>query len=235
MKKLFTLILLTTSINAQLSSIRLTTDYTPLVGKSQVESASAFGSLVDINYSVQNNLIIGISFGYKLYSLNQNNQLELWGWDFWNNRYLNKISSDLRADPNLSVDISSIQKMDLLPFTISFKYKQILSDNFNAVVFFAGGVYFFTRRMYAVETWSKKFPVDNYVFTYSYRNFAPSKKGNPLGASVGLDVYYQLFSNIDLSGGISFCYYIPTKNKMGYDSFPIKNDLTIKLGLNFNY
>lgn len=233
---LITFTILFTNVNySQLNSIGVSSVYSPSMGKKEVTDASAFGGIVNVNFSVSQNLTVGISLGYKLFSLSQPNQLELWGWDFWNNRYKSKIESDLRADPNLSVVIGSVQKMDVIPFLLTSRYTIQIGEDFSITPNISAGIIFYTRRMYAEETWSKNFPNAKYVLTYSYRNFAPNKKGNPIATSAGIDFSYLLFNNIQLNAGAMFMYYVETKNTMGSDLFPIKHETSIKLGFNFIY
>lgn len=231
----FSLLLFSNVVFSQLVSIRTTTEYSPFLGKREITGATAFGGLAHVDFGVSDKLTIGISFGYKLYSLSHPNQLELWGWDFWNLRYKNKIDSDLRADPNLTVDIGSVQKMDVIPLMINLRYKAEVDESFSISPKISVGILFFTRRLFAVETWSKKFNSIDYLFTYSYRNFAPDKKGSPLFASLGVDLSYMLFRDIELTGGTSFSYFIPTSNSFGYNEFPLRNELSFNLGINFIY
>lgn len=225
----------TGEIFSQLHSITASSVYTPIIGKKDNTDGSGFGGNVNVNFNASQNLTLGISFGYRLYSLSQPNQLELWGWDFWNNRYKNKIESDLRADPNLSVIIGSVQKMDVIPLMLTSRYSVAVSEGFKVTPNIAAGIIFYSRRMYAEETWNKKFESANYQFTYSYRNFAPDKKGNPISCSAGIDFSYMLFNQIEINAGTSFMYFIETKNSMGSDLFPMKHEMSINLGINFIY
>lgn len=223
-------------LTAQIQSIRAFTDYSAVLGKRlNVTWASSFGGGVQIKFKLYKNVSIGLSGGYKLYSIDQTDQLWQWNWKFWNERYYNKIQSDLKADPSLSVQIGSVQKMDALPVILNIDYTYNISEKLNVVPTVAGGIMFYTRRLFAVETWSKKFDKIDYTFTYSYRNFAPDKKGNPLLISAGCDANYQLFSDISIIAGLHYTYFIPAEKGFGYSAFPFKNELNIKLGLNFLY
>lgn len=233
---LIAFIALFTDVNySQINSITVSSVYTPIMGKKDVTESSAFGGIVNVNFVAAQNLTVGVSIGYRLYSLSQPNQLELWGWDFWNSRYKSKIESDLRADPNLSVVIGSVQKMDVIPFLLTSRFTIKIDEDFYITPNISAGIVFYTRRMYAEETWSKKFPNANYVLTYNYRNFAPNKKGNPITSSAGIDFSYMLFNNIQLNAGTTFMYFVETRNTMGSDLFPIKHEMSINLGFNFIY
>ncbi len=233
---LFLVIGASTVANAQLQSIRIVSDYSAVIGKRMnVFNASSVGGIVQIKFKLAGNFSIGFSSGYKLYSIAQTDQLWQWNWSFWNDRYYTKIQSDLKADPNLSVEIGSVQKLDAIPVILNIDYNISAAKKLTIVPTIAGGIMFYTKRLYAVESWSKNFPSANYTFSYSYRNFAPKKKGNPLLVSAGLDANYQLFSDVSIIGGFHYTYFIPTNTNFGFSGFPFKNELNFNLGLNFLY
>lgn len=217
---------------AQIKSISAYSDYS--IGLSKrltITNASAVGGAVKIKYAAFNNFNFGLIGGYKLYSLSEPDVLKSWGWQFWTDRYYNKIVSDLQADPNLSVVIGAVQKMDLIPLTLFAEYELPITDDFTITPTVGFGVYFYTRRMFATENWSKNFPEANYVFTYSYRNFAPSKKGNPLFINTNLDFDYKISQNFGMYSGVNFNFILPTEQSMGYSAFPFENEFSFKVGL----
>jgi len=228
--------LLSISTYAQLQTISLYSDYS-FAGKKnlQITRADAVGALVQLKFNVYENFGFSIISGYKLYSLNEPDVLKTWNWDFWTNRYYPKIVSDLRADPNLSVEIGAIQKMDLIPVILFINYDIIPFEDIKITPSAGAGVNFYTRRMFATERWTKKFPQANHSFTYSYRNFAPDKKGNPVFAKFGLTFTYNLLSYLDLSASSSYSKIFETKNSMGYDTFPFDSEFSFNIGLSFKY
>ncbi len=221
---------------AQLQTITLFSDYS-FAGKKNLEitRAVAVGALVQLKFNLYENFGFSVISGYKLYSLNEPDVLKTWDWDFWTNRYYPKIVSDLKADPNLSVEIGAVQKMDLIPLIVLFNYDFLLFEDLKITPSAGAGVNFYTRRMFATETWTKKFPQANHSFTYSYRNFAPDKKGNPVFAKFGLIFTYNLLSYLDLSASSSYSKVFETKKSMGYDTFPFDSEFSINLGISFKY
>lgn len=221
---------------AQLQSISFYGDYsTTSSTRLQITEADAVGGGVKIKFLVSDNLAINVNGGYKLYSLSEPDVLNNWGWVFWTDRYYPKIVSDLNADPNLSVDISAVQKMDLVPFSIGLNFDLPYSSKIILSQSIGIGVYFYNRRMYAVETWSKYYPDADYTLTYGYRNFAPSKKGNPLFINLNSEIKYSLWDDFSLFSQININAVISTEGSMGYDSFPIKNEISFVLGLAIFY
>lgn len=221
---------------AQIKNITLVSDYSFAQDKRlQITKANSLGALVSVKVNLIDNFNLTFSSGYKLYSLNEPDVLKTWNWDFWTARYYPKIISDLNADPNLSVEIGAIQKMDLIPAILLLNYDFQLTDDLTITPSVGGGVYFYTRRMFATETWSKKFPDAGYTLTYSFRNFAPDKKGNPFFSKFGLDVTYNLLSYLDITASSYYVKMFETEGTVGYDMFPFSSEFSFNLGLSFKY
>lgn len=217
---------------AQLQSVSFYTDYSFATStRIQVTSADAVGGGIKIKFKVVDNFSISLNGGYKLYSLREPDVLNNWGWVFWTDRYYNKIVSDLNADQNLSVNISAVQKMDLIPISLSFSYDFLPFEKFEITPSVGGGIYLFTRRMYAVENWNKYYPAADYNFSYSYRNFAPTKNGNPFFINSGINIQYKLFSSLDIFSNFQYNYILPTDGSLGYDTFPFEGDFSFALGI----
>lgn len=239
MKKIFSVLVigfLSCVSFGQIKNITLVSDYSFAQNKRlQITKADAVGALVSVKVNVIDNFNFTFSSGYKLYSLNEPDVLATWDWDFWTNRYYPKILSDLSADPNLSVEIGAVQKMDLIPVILLINYDFQITDDLSVTPSVGGGVYFYTRRMFATETWSKRFPQADYTLTYSYRNFAPDKKGNPFFSKLGLDVTYNLLSYLDITASSYYTKVFETEGSMGFDMFPFSSELSFNLGLSFKY
>jgi hypothetical protein len=224
------------SLQAQLQTITVFSGYSSVLStRFDVKRADAVGGGVDVVFAVSEHFSVGLRGGYYLYSLNQTDQLNRWGWRFWNDRYLNKIQADMRADPSLTAVIGSVQKMDLLPVSLHCDYTIEVAEAATIVPSIGAGAAFYQRRLYADETWTKVFPSENYSFTYNLRNFAPSKKGNPLFATAGLSLRYKPFASAGIYSSVQYTQYIETKNMFGYDGFIAQNEFGIRLGLEFYY
>lgn len=221
---------------AQLRSITVYSGYaSPFTKRIDVQRIDAVGGGVDISYAVSDNICVGLRGGYALYSIGQTDQLNRWGWTFWNERYLNKIQADMRADPALSAVIGSVQKMDLIPAAVHLDYAYALSENSAIIPSVSGGVSFYTRRLFADETWTKKFPAAGYSMTYNFRNYAPMKKGAVAHAGFGCTVQYRIFSDVNISAAAFYTQYLSSVNKTAYASFPFENEMDVRLGLDFLY
>lgn len=239
--KIFQLILLIFLLGysnnfAQLQSISFNADYSSALStRLQITEGDAVGGGVKIKFLIAENLAININAGYKLYSLSEPDVLNNWDWVFWTDRYYNKIVSDLAADSNLAVTISPVQKMDLIPISVSFSYDFIPFDKLEITPTIGGGIYIYTRRMFAVETWSKYYPDADYTLTYEYRNFAPNKKGSPFFLNGNLNIQYKLYETLGFFTNVQYSYVIPTEGSLGYEDFPFDSELSIALGLAIFY
>lgn len=224
-----------TELSAQIHSIKFYTDYSASINKLfGVDNADAVGGGVKIKFTLVDNFYFGFSGGYKLYSVSQPNDINNWGWVFWTERYYNKIISDLAADPNLSVVITSVQKMDLIPFSLFAGYDFSLSENISISPSAGVGIFFYTKRLYAVETWSKNFPAENYLFTYSYRNFAPRKTGSPFFVTANVEMNYKIDETFSLSSSAGYNHALLSSNSSD-QVFPFKNEINFNLGLTIFY
>ncbi len=233
---LFAFLLVYSNNFAQLQSISFFGDYSSALStRLQITEADAVGSGVKIKFLIADNLAINVNGGYKLYSLSEPDVLNNWGWVFWTERYYPKIVSDLNADQNLGVQISATQKMDLIPISVSISYDFFPIDKLEITPTIGGGGYIYTRRMFAVEKWSKYYPDADYTLTYEYRNFAPSKNGSPFFISGNLNIQYKLYESLRVFTNVQYSYVIPTEGSLGYDDFPFDSELSIALGLAIFY
>lgn len=233
---ILSLLLCTHAVLAQLHSISAVTEYSAAIGKRMnVETASAVGGTTLIRFLIADGTTAGFTLGYRMYSISQKDQLTAWNWDFWNNRYSITIRSNIQADPNLSVAVGSVQKIDMVPFALHADHTIRLGESFTVTPSIAAGAVYFSRRLFVIETWTKRFPAANHSFTYSYRNFAPEKSGTVLSAAPGISVAYRLFETADVTFGVRYQQYIAVSGLVGSSEFPLDNELNISLGLDFPY
>lgn len=229
-------LLFSTNAVAQLRSIGVYSGYAaPLTKRIGVQKVDGVGGGVDITFALTERVCLGLRGGYVLYSINQTNQLIGWGWTFWNDRYLNKIQADMRADPALTSVIGSVQKMDIIPAALHLDYVFTAAEKFTVTPSVAGGVSFYTRRLYADETWTKQYPAANYSITYNFRNYAPSKKGTVFHAGFGCLLQYHIFTDVNVSAAAMYTQYVSTVNAASYSGLPFENEIGVRLGLDFLY
>ncbi len=141
----------------------------------------------------------------------------------------------MKADPSLTAEIGSVQKMDFIPVSVHCDYQYSAAEDLTVAPSIGVGAAFYQRRLYADETWTKTFPAADYSFTYNFRNFAPSKKGNPLFAVVGASVHYKMFSSAGVISSAQYTHYLETPNQFGYNEFIFLNEFSFRIGLEFFY
>ncbi|PIQ09193.1 MAG: hypothetical protein COW71_07840 [Ignavibacteriales bacterium CG18_big_fil_WC_8_21_14_2_50_31_20] len=221
---------------AQLKSIEPYFGYSTALNKRlDVTKAIAYNGGARIKFQIYNDASLRLHFGYKLFSIDQTNAIEQWKWKFWDERYSKTIQSNLNAFKELSVEIGTIQKMDVIPVLLDFTYDYNVSDNFTLVPSIGGGVYFYTRRLYITESWTKSFDDINYDFSYSYRNFTPDKSGNPILLFGGMQMNYKLFEYFHLQCEVNYSHIFSTADSFGYKEFPFNDELTFNFGINIIY
>jgi hypothetical protein len=228
--------LISSTSYAQLEQIKVFTDYSFAGSKNLATyKADALGGSIATNFHIYENLFINIQLGYALYSIGQDSALTQWKWDFWEQRYKGNVRADTASDKNLTARIDVIQKMDVIPFVITFNYKFSFSEDFDIRPSVGGGFMYYSRRLFLEEHWKKVYTSYNYTYEYSYRNFAPNKTGNPLLFTAGLNMNYKIAEILALSGDFYYTHFLKTIGKFGFDDLPFNDSFTIKLGLTFLY
>ena len=249
MNKISVLLLLCASLSvtqAQFRNLQFYSDYNVGVNRylsasqylqkdTKIISASAVGGGVRVLFDVAQNLRVGFSAGYQLFSVQQDSALERWQWRFWETRYKGNVRDALKSDSTLTAQLQAIQKMDVYPLMLSASYALKVSDNLSFLPTVGVGINFFNRRMYLDEKWSKYYPQSKYTFTYNYQNFAPSKPGNPLSAMVALEAEYIFSELFAFTMQAHYTHYFDTNDRFGYDNFPLERSYGLKLGLTVLY
>ncbi|MGE5363292.1 MAG: hypothetical protein ACM3SM_04115 [Bacteroidota bacterium] len=227
---------LLSSSPAQVHSIKFSGDYSfPFSERLGVTDINAPGGTAEVRFDVYKNISLGISFGYNLYSLHQQDALKKWDWGFWNIRYKGIVQDALSKYSYLSATMDPIQKMDIYPLVITASAEfEPLKDVFVRPELGAG-VMFYKRRMYLHEQWQKYFETLDYTYRYDYYNFADPKEGNPFTAVAGLSVGYQFTPGFVLEAAARYSYVLDMDGKYGYENFPMKDVMSLKLGLSFLY
>lgn len=227
-------LLLSTGLKAQLSDIEVTGSFSTAGSlKYALTKASGFGGGVKVNFKTFDNFYISIVAGYQSYSIDQDSALTQWKWNFWDNRYYGSIRADLTDTAKYKLTITPTQGMNTLPVSLMVGYEAKLGA-LSIKPYAGAGILFFTRWFYVVEDWTKKLSKLDAQFNYNYRNFAPSKYGNPLMLHGGLSLKYPVFDYVSLTGDLNYTYFVETDG-MGYSELPFRNNLNFKLGLSFSY
>ncbi len=235
--RIFTVLLLlgiSFSSKAQLTDIEVTGSFSSAGSlKYAVTKANGFGGGIKVNFKTFDNFYISLAAGYQSYSIDQDSALTQWRWNFWDNRYYGSIRADLTDTAKYKLTITPTQGIHAIPVSVLIGYRANLGD-LSIKPYAGAGILFFTRWFYVVEDWTKKLTKLDSQFNYNYRNFAPSKYGNPVMLQGGLSLKYPLFEYVNLTGDVNYTYFVETDG-MGYSELPFGNNLNFKLGLSFSY
>ncbi len=178
--------------------------------------------------------------------------IERWDWDYWKIWYRNHVRS-LIADSNYVVDLKPSQRLYLLPVKF-FIGKEFGGEKLKFFAGFGAGLIFYEKALWLNETWWKKFAdVPNsgeiYVFQYSFRNNAPSKKGTVLSFGLQIGGSYKITKIANIHFGIEIEHY-PSINKVEkievgkitlgevgqpYRNFVLRDVIKLSAGFSFNY
>lgn len=229
-----TVFILADSATAQFRSAALFAQYSaPVTKRLGVTDASAWGGGLELRYDITQSFGISLTGLFEYWWIEQPDALDQWNWDFWIQRYKGIVAANLASDPNLSATLTPEVVMEAIPVTVSASFEFNPLEDLRIRPYAGAGVYFYTKKLYLLETWGKYFPDADYTMTYNYNNFAPPKEGNPFLGVGGVEVSYRLTSSIELAGAVHYMQ-ILGKNR-GYDEMPMEDALSVRLGLGFVY
>jgi hypothetical protein len=221
---------------AQVHSVALYGSYSfATLTRLDVDNAHAWGAGVRLRIGVAGPVQAGITGGYEQYAIEQENELNLWNWKFWNERYAGIVKDNLASDSTLHASFDTVQTMEVIPVLLTVE--AMLSPVEDLVIrpSVGAGLLFYTRKLYLGETWSRSYNQIDYTFQYSYRNFANNKTGNPLAVVAGLELSYTLTDLVSLDAGAHYRMVVATPGSLGFDEFPYEGALSFALGLSILY
>jgi hypothetical protein len=208
---------------------------TALTKRLGVTEATSWGGGLELQYDITSSVAVSLTGLYEYWWITQPDAINQWNWDFWIQRYQGIVQSNLASDPNLSATLTPDVVMEAIPvyLTASFRFEPLA--NVQLRPYAGAGIYFYTKKLYLLETWSKYFPDEDYTLTYDYRNFAPPKTGKPFLAVAGLELSYRLSEMLEIDGGVRYLYVVGSGGSRGYDEIPMENSLSVTLGIGVLY
>lgn len=259
--KLLVLLVLTFFVhqsNSQikLENIALVSEFSyGLRERNYITKAIGFGFSGELKFGIsKSGWKFKIVFGYSDLKLEPSDSMtiERWGWDYWRIWYRNHVRT-LIVDSNYVVDLNPKQRLYLLPAKL-FIGKEFGGEKFKLFSGLGLGLTFYERAFWLNETWWKKFPnlPDSggvYVFQYSFKNNAPSKKGTVLNLGLQVNGSYKIsrFANVYFS--LEFEHY-PSVNELekiefgkitlgkvreADRNFVLRDVFKLSIGFSFNY
>lgn len=239
----------------KIESITLGSSFTyGINGVNYVTKATGLGFWGNLKFGVAgSNWKIKFISGYEDMKLEPADSMtiERWNWDYWKIWYRNHIRT-LMADSNYAVKLNPEQRLYVLPVKVQIG-RELELGRFKIFAGLGAGVLFYERAFWLNETWWKKFPNvsggETYVFQYSFKNNAPSKKGTVLNFGVKVDGSYKLTKIASLVFGFELEHY-PSVNRVekvefgkitlgdvgeSYKNFVLRDVFRFSLGFSFSY
>jgi len=224
------------SAHGQFRSATIFTSYSAaLTTRPGVTEAKGWGGGLELQFDVTPQIGVSLSGFYEYLSVEQPNALEEWNWDFWIQRYRGIVQANLASDPNLSATLVPDVVTEGIPVYLSASFALEPLPAVRLRPYAGAGVYFYTKKMYLLEQWSKYFPDVDYTLTYDYRNFAPPKRGNPFLGVAGFDLSVRIVEMLELGAGVRYMHILSSAGSRGSDELPMENSLSVRLVLGFVY
>ncbi len=226
----------------------------------KASSADGFGIGGQLNYSIWKGLDVSLNLYYDYMNLQQDDVLDEWEWDYWEQTYIDFlpgtepeiVNETLRytsTDSIYSAVFEPSQYLKELRLFVGFEYNFPLTKSIQIYTGAKGGFSLFYRELKMQEHWTKRFKLDSlstekfdYEFNYDLLHFAPTREGKILFITPSLGTRIYLSSSVDLDLGARYIYYLQRDELFGIKIsqaakrwFPIKSKTLLSIGLTFKY
>ncbi|MFZ5517639.1 MAG: hypothetical protein ACOY90_13410 [Candidatus Zhuqueibacterota bacterium] len=247
---------------AQENSIKLKilSDFQAQNSVYRVEEARGFGLGSQMNFPLTQHLDFCLHVNYDYLWLSQNDVLDEWNWDYWEQTYIDFlpgtepeiVNQTLRytsTDSIYSATFEPEQRLKELRLFAGVEYQIPITEKLTCYAGLSAGVSLFFRELHMKEHWIKRFKVDtlstekfDYDYQFDLLHFAPTKKGTILFGAPSLGVRYFLNETVDMDVSVhSLFYYHENQiagiivSSGGEEWYPLKSKTQVKIGLTFKY
>ncbi len=226
-----------------------------LKGTNYVTKAVGFGFSGELKFGISgSSWKFKIASGYSDLKLEPSDSMtiERWNWDYWKIWYRSHVRT-LIADSNYAVDLNPNQRLYLLPAKF-FIGREFGGEKFKLFAGLGAGLIFYERAFWLNETWWKKFhnlpdSGEVYVFQYSFKNNAPSKKGTVFNIGLRINGNYKITRIANVYFAFEFEHF-PSVNKIekvdfgkitfgevreADMNFVLRDAFKLSIGFSFNY
>ncbi len=226
----------------------------------KADNAIGFGVGANMTFVLFKHFDYSLKVHSDYLTLSQNNVLDEWEWDYWQDTYIdflpgtkpeivNKTLSYTSTDSIYSATFHPTQRLKELRLSTGFDYHFPIYKNFAFYAGFDGGISLFTRQLHIEENWTKRFKLDSlssgkfdYNYEYDLLHFAPPKKGTKLFIAPHVGIKFLLNNSLDFTGGVQYLQYINQDKLFGIKLsehgnkwFPVKAKILLMFGLVFKY
>lgn len=223
-----------------------------------------FGVAAEFRFKLTERFKILLQVGYDYMYLFQDDVLDEWDWDYWEDTYIeflpgitvDEVNKTLRytsGDSIFSAIFEPSQRLKELRLSTGFGYTQPLFGKLEGIIACELGASLFNRELRMTERWTKRFKLDtlstgkfDYEYKYDLLHFAPAKEGTRFYIAPTLGLKYNLGQNADLEFNYRHLQYIDRKyiktiedffqiTDRSQQWFPVYSKYQFQLGIVFKY
>jgi hypothetical protein len=213
----------------------------------------SYGLEGSFGYKLNEVFRVTLSVGYDYLYLFQDDVLDKWDWDYWEDTYiefipgltLNSVNRTLSYNEKndssrFAATFAPQQRLKELRFSTGIEWVQPLVHKLKAVFRYDMGMSLYTRELRMNEKWYKRYNVGVdtafYEFSYDLLHFAPPKKGMKFFIAPALGLRYGISRIFDLDLSFRFFGYtdlLDDRNKE--NTFPLYSKYQFSTGIIIKY
>jgi hypothetical protein len=209
-------------------NIRLGTGYQLPSEMYRIDQAEGYVTGGRISFDVTEAVDFSIGVNYERMNIGQQDVLDEWDWDYWENTYVrflpgidvSEVNRTLHYDNGQrAAAFEPIQSMEELRFSFGVSWHREVLENIRLRIGLDAGFSSFSRNLEMHEHWLRRFDLFNenesggidtsqYVYRYDLLHFAPPKKGYRLFFAPLLNTSWRISRYIDLYAEGQAVYYL---------------------------
>lgn len=213
----------------------------------------SYGLEGSFGYKLNEAFRITLSVGYDYLYLFQDDVLDKWEWDYWEDTYIEFIPgltvnnvnrtlsyNETNDSSRFAATFAPQQRLKELRFSTGIEWVQPLVHKLKAVFRYDLGMSLYTRELRMNEKWYKRYNVGVdtafYEFSYDLLHFAPPKKGMKFFIAPALGLRYEISRIFDLDLSFRFFGYtdlLDDRNKE--NTFPLYSKYQFSTGIIIKY
>ena len=197
-----------------------------------INNISGYGIRISANWKWKYGLSFSLSNSHLYYSIDQNDAIKNWNWQYWLKIYGNVVSLT-KMDPIYEAIIHPKQTLKTKPITLTVQYEPSIWKKLHFGLRAGGGAVWYRRQLYNEETWQKYFSSIDYTYEYNFRNYANARSGWVFQTEFAFSAGYRFNQYIGLSLAVDYANYYKTRHDSDY--FPLKRSVQANLELEILY
>jgi hypothetical protein len=212
----------------------------------------SYGLEGTFGYKLNEAFRLNLTVGYDYLFLFQDDVLDKWDWDYWEDTYIefipglnvNQVNRSLSYNEandssTFAATFAPQQRLKELRFSAGLEWVQPLVEKLKAVFRYDLGMSLYTRELRMNETWYKRYNigVDTAFYEYSYDllHFAPPKKGMKFFVAPAVGLRYELSRIFDLDLSFRYFGYTDLLDNREKNTFPLYSKYQFTTGIIIKY